>query len=64
MDSLLSATEAEIAELRREEAESKRPFNPRTEVSADAQFLWKRIFIWFWAVPVIAALLVYLVAHS
>ena len=32
-------------------------FDTRTEISADAKFLWSRIFIWFWIVPVIAGLL-------
>ena len=40
-----------------------RPFNPKTDLSADAQYLWKRIFIWFWAVPVILGLLIYLADH-
>jgi len=33
------------------------PFNPRIDVSADAQFLWKRIFIWFWVVPVVLGII-------
>ncbi len=44
----LNATEEQIAAAKIE-AEQHRvesaPFNPRTEVSADARFLWTRIFI-------------------
>ena len=41
-----------IAREHRDEA--ARPFDPRTDVSADAKYLWIRIFIWFWAVPAAA----------
>jgi hypothetical protein len=27
------------------------PFNPRTDISGDARYLWTRIFIWFWGCP-------------
>jgi hypothetical protein len=40
-------------ERRKHGAELARPFNPRADVSADAQYLWKRIFIWFWVVPAV-----------
>jgi len=39
------------------------PFNPRVDISADAQFLWKRIFIWFWLVPLGMGVLAYLASH-
>ena len=51
------------AERRKRRAELARPFNPRADVSADAQYLWKRIFIWFWVVPAVVGLLAYLIAH-
>jgi hypothetical protein len=39
------------------------PFNPRTHISADARYLWTRIFIWFWVVPVLLGLLVFLLTQ-
>ena|SRR5438874_809806 len=39
------------------------PFNPRTDISADARYLWTRIFIWFWVVPVVLGLLVFLLTQ-
>jgi len=33
------------------ECEESKPFGPRREVSADAKYLWNRIFVWFWVVP-------------
>ena len=39
-------------------------FDPRTEISADARFLWKRIFIWFWVVPFVVGVLAWIVAKS
>jgi len=71
VNTILNATEEEVAGANIKEAEQRRlavelirPFNPRAEVSADAQYLWKRIFIWFWVVPVIVGLLAYLVEHG
>ncbi len=41
-------------ELERGEAKgATTAFDPRTEISADARFLWNQIFIWFWVVPVV-----------
>jgi type VI protein secretion system component VasF len=40
------------------------PFNPRTDVSADARFLWKNLFIWFWIIPVLAILVAWLVRSA
>jgi len=39
------------------------PFNPRTDISADARYLWTRIFIWFWVVPAVLAVLVFLLTQ-
>jgi hypothetical protein len=50
-------------ERRKLAANLAKPFNPRADVSADAQYLWKRIFIWFWVVPAVVGLLAYLIAH-
>ena len=58
------------AELKRRAAElseEKRisePFNPRIDISADAKYLWKQIFIWFWIIPAVAALILWLVRMS
>lgn len=38
------------------------PFDPRTDISADAKYLWKNAFIWFWLVPVGAIGLYFLIA--
>jgi hypothetical protein len=51
-------------ERRKHEGELARPFNPRADVSADAQYLWKRMFIWFWVVPAVVGVIAYIVAHS
>src|SRR6266581_8402808 len=42
-------------EAKRREAlkDAAMPFNPRTDISADAHYLWTRIFVWFWVVPVV-----------
>lgn len=43
---------------------SPRIFDPRSDVSADAKYLWKNVFIWFWLVPAFAVILyVLLVGH-
>jgi hypothetical protein len=44
--------------------ELTRPFDPLVDVSADAQFLWKRIFIWFWIIPLVLGLIAFIIAHS
>jgi hypothetical protein len=44
-------------------ADAALPFNPRTDISADARYLWIRIFIWFWVIPVVLGLLVFLLMH-
>jgi hypothetical protein len=41
------------------ELEVAKAFNPRCDVSADARYLWTRIFIWFWVVPAVVAALIY-----
>ena len=38
------------------------PFDPRTDISADARYLWKNLFIWFWVVPAVAIALYFLIA--
>ena len=40
------------------------PFNPRTDISADARYLWTRIFIWFWVIPAVLGLLVFLLSQG
>jgi len=37
------------------------PFNPHRDISADAKYVWKRIFIWFWAIPAAASVAWFLV---
>jgi hypothetical protein len=36
----------------------EKPFDPRTEVSADAKYIVKRLVQWFFVVPIVLALLV------
>jgi len=50
-------------EIERRKEELAKPFNPKTDVSADAKYLWKNILIWFWVVPAVAGL-VYFLAMS
>jgi hypothetical protein len=40
--------------------EKAKPFDPKFDISADARFLWKRIFVWFWLVPFVGGLLLWL----
>lgn len=40
--------------------ETPRQFNPTCDISADARYLWKRIFVWFWLVPFVCGLLLWL----
>jgi hypothetical protein len=42
--------------------ETAKPFDPRTDISADARYLWKNAFIWFWIVPAAAIALYFLIA--
>jgi hypothetical protein len=49
------------ADRRKRATELSRPFNPWADVSADVHYLWNRIFIWFWVVPVVLGLIVYVV---
>jgi hypothetical protein len=51
------------AERRRVTADLTKPFNPKADVSADARYLWIRIFVWFWVVPVVAGI-IYLLVKS
>jgi hypothetical protein len=32
-------------------------FDPKSDISADARYLWTRIFYWFWVVPFVGGLL-------
>jgi hypothetical protein len=62
----LSAEVARRAEERKKQsvaAELEKPFNPRADVSADAKYLWKNIFIWFWVVPVVLGIIVYIITQ-
>jgi hypothetical protein len=36
------------------------PFDPKADISADARYLWTRIFIWFWLIPFVCGLLYWL----
>ncbi len=45
-------------------ADATLPFNPRTDISADARYLWTRIFIWFWVIPAVLGLLVFLLSQG
>ena len=36
------------------------PFDPKVDISADARYLWTRIFIWFWLIPFVCGLLYWL----
>jgi hypothetical protein len=40
--------------------EYDRPFDPKADISADARYLWTRIFIWFWLIPFVCGLLYWL----
>jgi hypothetical protein len=59
-----------LAEIKRRvaakgvEPELAKPFNPKTDVSADAKYLWNHIFIWFWIVPLVLGVLAYILAHA
>ena len=33
----------------------ERPFDPKHDVSEDARYLWARIFLWFWLVPLVSS---------
>ena len=46
---------------RRVRANDTKPFNPKYDVSADAHYMWARVFVWFWVVPVVVGLIVFLV---
>ena len=48
---------------RRIRANDAEPFSPKHDISADARYLWARFFIWFWVVPVVVGLIVFLVNH-
>ena len=51
------------AKRRKLATEQATPFNPKIDISADAQYLWKRIFIWFWVLPLAFGLLIYIAMH-
>ena len=53
---VLAEIERRVTE-RQKTAANSLPFNPRVDVSADAKYLWKRVFIWFWIVPSAAFLI-------
>jgi hypothetical protein len=40
--------------------EKAKQFDPKHDISADARYLWKRIFVWFWLVPFVCGLLLWL----
>jgi hypothetical protein len=42
-------------------SEQEKPLDPRSEVSADAVFLWGRIWVWFWLLPAIAGVIWFLI---
>ena len=51
-------------EENRREADRPVPFDPREDISADARYLWKNIFIWFWVVPAAAGVIYLLMSLS
>jgi hypothetical protein len=63
-----AAVEAEEREEQRlratqtEEIESK-PFNPRTEISADARYLLRNLVLWFLALPVGLAIVLWAITR-
>jgi hypothetical protein len=50
-------------EERRRTRDAAIPFNPKIDISADARYLWKNFFIWFWLVPALACVLWLIVVH-
>ena len=54
----------EEVQRRRAARDLARPFDPRADVSADAKFLWRRIFIWFWIVPLVLGILALIIAKG
>jgi hypothetical protein len=50
-----------LAEYRRDKAEAALMHTPAMEA---AQWLWRRIFIWFWLVPVLAAIVVLVISKA
>ena len=48
-----------------EEAErgSVRPFDPRTEVSADAKFIVKQLVLWFLVLPIVLGAILWVATH-
>ena len=59
----LIANEAKRRKALKDAADATLPFNPRTDISADARYLWTRIFIWFWVIPAVLGLLVFLLSQ-
>ena len=59
----LIANEAKRRKALKDDTAAALPFNPRTDISADARYLWTRIFIWFWVVPAVLAVLVFLLTQ-
>ena len=54
-----------VAEIERRKvaAELAKPFDPRADVSADAKYLWKRIFIWFRGVPAVLGAIAFVMSR-
>jgi hypothetical protein len=42
---------------------ASRPFDPRTQVSADAKYIVRRLVFWFLVVPLALALFVWIITH-
>lgn len=48
----------------RQKRDAATPFNPKVDISADARYLWNKLFIWFWLIPALACLLWLIVVHA
>ena len=52
------------AEEQRAAATPARPFDPRTEVSADAKYVVRNLVLWFLVLPTLLALLVWALSNA
>lgn len=60
-DAITAEVNRRVEERRQTRDTAVKPFNPRDDISADARYLWKNLFIWFWLIPALACLLWFIV---
>ena len=46
-----------------QESEEDEPFNPFTDVSADAKYIVHRLIVWFFIVPLLLGILLWLITR-